>query len=291
MPVKVSAPATPKETAPKANQLDSTELKLVQKLAMPLAKDAKALKLAQEAVEENTFKLYAKFRKVARENFPENPKAVRALAVTVLASVYDVPSSAIHITGRDQAKWVYPEEYVNSKGKTVKHPNAGEELADDASDDDKEIAVHPDVPRAARLYNLATRLLKVSIPANELASQLVDEALDEDGTCQCTEAHLYQLANGSARSIVQKAGRGGHRPAKVWDEKTLTSEIEKLLHKAWDGNKLVPGHKGSLDLEEVTACTVAAVSNLEAEVEKIEKAQKKAAGKSGKAEKAEPEDE
>lgn len=281
MPVKI-APATPKATT-KAPDLDTTQLALIKKLAMPLAKTAKSLKLAQDTVNKTTFELYANFRKVAREHFEDNAKAVRALAVTVLASVYDVPATAIHITGNDQARWVYPDEYMNAKGKKVPHPKAGQDLDDDADDDDKEIAVHPNVPGAARLYNLATRLLKVTIPADPRAKELVDEALEEDGTCQCGEQQLYQIANGSSREITPKGKHGGARPAKVWDEKSLTAELEKLLRRAWNGDEVVPGCKGTLTVTELTECTVAAIGKFEAEVEKVEKAQKKAAGKGGKA--------
>lgn len=291
MPVKMSKPAASKTEAPKNQALDTVTLKQIQKLALPLAKTAKALKLAQESLEKTTFQLYADFRKTAREHFEDNPKAVRALAVNVLASVYDVPISAIHITGADQDRWVYPETYIDSKGKTRNHPSAGEDLPDDASDDDKEIAVHPKVKSAARLYQMASRLLKVAIPDDERAKGLVDEALDDDGSCQCTEAQLYQLATGASREIVPKGSQGGARQTKVYDEKTVTGEIEKLFKKAWNGNEIIPGFKGSLTLDELAECGVAAIANLQAELEKVEKAQKKAAKKGEGKAAPEPEDE
>jgi hypothetical protein len=74
----------------------------------------------------------------------------------------------------------------------------------------------------------------------------------------------------------------------VYDDKLVTSEIGKTLRRAWNGNEVVPGLKGTMDLAELTECTVAAINELQVEVDKIEKAQKKAQKKG--AAKAEPEE-
>lgn len=283
MPVKVSTPTAKPEAA--KTQLDAVTVKLVNKLAIPLAKKAAALKLAGEALEKSTFSLYHDFRTVVQSNFADHPQqkqAARALAVNILAGVYDVPLAAIHLSGRDQSRWVYPAEYTNKKGKVVPHPSAGEDLPDDATDDDKEIAEHPAVKGAARLYQMASRLIKVAIPHDERADTLIDEVLNDDGTCTVGESQLYQLATGSTREIVPKGSHGGNRNTKTYDEKTVTAEAEKLASKAWNGEDLVPGYKGTLVLEEITEAFTAAIANLQAIHEKADKAQQKAAKKAGK---------
>ena len=308
MPVKVNqSKQSSKQTQTeeqKGNKqaLDPATLKQISKLAKPLAMKAAAMKQAGEELERSTFTLYADFREAVRENFQTgedakgnpiyNKAAGRQLAVNVLATVYDIPTTAIHLSGCDQALWVYPEKYTDKKGKEQKHPKAGKPVdMETATDDDKEIAVHPVVKGAAKLYQMASRLLKVAIPSDERAKQLVDEALDDDGTCQCTEPQLYQLATGASREIVAKGTHGGSRTPKVYDEKTVTAEVKRLIQKAWNGEELLPGYKGTLTLEEIGECVAAAVADLEAEHAKAAKAQAKAAKKGAKSEKADDEDE
>lgn len=298
MPVKIKQPATKSQSeAPnaKGNQLDTATLKQIQKLAIPLAKKASAMKLASENLEKSTFSLYADFRSTCREHFADNPKAGRQLAINVLGTVYDVPITAIRLDGRDQAVFVYPAEYTNAKGKVVGHPKAGQVIdMDDADDATKEIAVHPVVKGAAMLYQRASRLLKVAFPEDDRAKGLVDEALDDDGTCLCSENQLYQLATGASREIEPKGSHGGTRTAKVWDEKALTAEFGKFIDKGWNGGDIISGYKGTLSLEEITEAFAAAISEREGALEKAEKAQAKAAakaGKGGKASKADDENE
>lgn len=288
MPVKMQQKAPATET-PKTG-LDAATVKQINKLAIPLAKKAATMRQASEELEQSTFQLYADFRTTVRENFEDNKQAARQLGIVVLASVYDIPTTAIRLDGRDTAVLVYPEKYTNKKGKEVDHPKAGQEIPDSASDDDKEIGVHPQVKGAAKLYQMVSRLLKVAIPEDDRAKALVDEALDDDGTCQCTEPQLYQLATGASREIVPKGSHGGQRQAKNWDTKTVTAEIEKILRKGWNGEEIIPGYKGENSLEELSECVTAALANLMAEAEKVTKAQKKAAKANG-ASKAEPETE
>lgn len=296
MPVKVSQPASKPATATAPTAaLDAATLKQIQKLSLPLAKRASAMKLHGEELEKSTFQLYADFRKVIRDNFADNPKAARQLVVNVLATVYDIPTTAINLDGRDRAVWVYPDEYVNAKGKTVPHPKAGEEADYDELDEkDQALVIHPVVEKASTLYQRASKILKVATPSDERAMALVDEALSDDGICICTEPQLIELARGSSREIQPKDSHGGTRTQKTWDAKTLTAEIEKAARKAWNGEDILPNFKGSMDLEEIGECFNAALANMEAESSKAERAQAKAASKATKGNgktKPEPEEE
>lgn len=287
MPTKVTATET--ATAPKA-ELDSVTVKTIDKLSTKLSTSAKGMKTAQDAAKKQTFKLFADFRKACRENFDVektgiHKKAARRLAVTVLATVYDVPIGSIRIDGTDPAVWVRGEKTVNSKGKEIADADAGEIISADEyeklSDEAKKYIRHPKIDGASSLYQFASKLVNVAFPADDRATELVDEALEDDGTCTVTEDHLNKLANGTETEIVKKAGHGGKRDKVRWDKKKVIEEVTKIVKKGWNGEQIIPGYNGPLDLEDLSECLVGVISTFQAELDTAEKEVKKAA-KGGK---------